>query len=160
MARFLDFERATGSDRRPFETGHDLLIEGCQASGCCRPQIPRRAGSCRDDVGGLAAVGDDSVDEIGGWEGLAQRGDIDVRLYEGVECIDAEVRRHRRVGFLAQEGDLDVPNGQFRRVGQILRGGMHHECGRNIGKGTGMDQVDFSSMGFFGRGAENGEPES
>ncbi len=97
VADLFDVECAPGRCCGGCEAGDDLFVQFCHAVAAPCPHVPRGSGHRRDDVGGIAAVGDDAVDLVGGVEGLAQRGDVDVGLHEGVECVDAELRGERGV---------------------------------------------------------------
>ena len=97
------------------------------------------------------------MDLVGCQDVLAEGGEVDVGLYEGVEGVDALLGEGGGVGFLAVECHLQMTDGEGDRVDYVAGGGVHHHGGGGVGEGSGVDQVYLPPMAFFGGGAEDGE---
>ena len=110
-----------------------------------------RAGN---DVGGLAAVGDDAVSHLAGRELLAQQPDRHLRHGDRVGGVDAQVRRDRRVRLPAEVGDLDLGQCQRARARDVDRARVQHHRGGDVVERSGLEQQHFSAAGLLGGGAE------
>ncbi len=86
-----------GGDRPGEEAVGHPLLEFAQRRGVVGPHRVVHLGTARNDVGGLAAVGDDAVHHLPGHELLAKQPDRHLRDGDRVDGVDPEVRRHRRM---------------------------------------------------------------
>ncbi len=107
-----------------------------------------------DDIGDLAALGDNAVHLLPGCQLLTQQPDGDLGHRGRIGGVDTQKRCGRGMGFAPVVVDPD--RGQRQRAGgrDIHRPGMHHHGHRQVVEDSGVEHQDFSAAELLGRCAQ------
>ena len=107
-----------------------------------------------DDVGRLAAVGDDAVDQLSGRQLLPQQPDGHLRDGHRVGGVDAQIRRDGGVRFAAAVVHGHLGQRQRARRGDVDRPGMQHHRRRDVVEHPGLEHQRLTAAGLLGGSAQ------
>ena len=101
----------------------------------------------------------DAVDEVARSKLLTREADRHLSDRHGVEGVDADPRRGRRVGLLAVEGDVEMIDRETMRVESLDGQGVHHHRGVHVVEVAGVDEVDLAAAALLRGRAEQDDGE-
>jgi hypothetical protein len=112
-------------------------------------------GTGGDDVGLVAALGEDAVDALLGADVLPQRSDVDVAQHRRIEGVAALVRERSRVGGLARVRGGHLLHGDHVHASHVEAGGVDHERGVDPVERAALRHLDLAAAPLLGRRAEH-----
>jgi hypothetical protein len=152
-----DTQRRAGGQRAGLEAPLDAAAQPFQPFDGFRAD--RVTGRCarRDDVGGIAAVGDDAMDAIVRVEVLPQQPDGRLRNRQRVGGVDALLRKRRRVGSFTGVVDVEGCRGGEPWRDHVEGRRMNHQRQVELVERAALEHQDLSAgvADLFGRSAEN-----
>lgn len=156
MAHF-DFVLGSGGEGGPFNAFFYLLknFVPVAPSGC--PDIKKASGILGDDIGRIAAVGNDAVDAGIGPNGLPESTDMIISSHDCIQGVDPPIRRNGSMGRLPKKFDFELDPTEHFLTGPIEPTGVTHHRHVHIRKNASFGQKDFASSTLFGRGSDHGQ---
>ncbi len=156
----LDLERGAGGERTRLEAAANERSDLIEARDAGTPDHPLGLRAGRDDVGGIAALGHDAVDAVGGTQLLAQQGDRGLGHDERVGGIDAEVREAGGVRLLARVRHVQGADRDDRGGRLVLGPRVDHHRGVDAVELAGLEEADLATPGLLGGRAHDGDPQA